>query len=285
VSYDRWQKKTTPELLAEIASYKRRIDDHREAYHRKKAQGASESDLAEHNQELVEMGGMVLRDLKMFVAERLIQEMEAEQPSGTDVTVERLSEEEVRKYFDQAQQYHKDREFHQAVAAYNTVLSHNSDNAEAYYKRGLLFASVASDKAVMERARADYSTAIRLKPDFIEAYMKRADSYGASRLHPEVIDDYTEVIRLSPTHQEAYRWRGYAYSLSNHYPEAIADLNEVLRLNPTHAGAYWFRSGVYLETGDYDLALEDCKKAEQYGWGSVDWRVKEIHKRWAQKKD
>ena len=115
--------------------------------------------------------------------------------------------------------------------------------------------------------------------------MKRAETYGATRLRPEVIDDYTAVLSLAPDHQKAYRERGLAYTRAKRYPEALADLNEALRLNPMDGTAYWFRSDVYLETGDYDLALEDCEKASQYGWGDVTWRVNKIHEKQAQSRE
>lgn len=53
--------------------------------------------------------------------------------------------------------------------------------------------------------------AIRLKPDYVDAYKRRARLYAKMEHYQLAVDDYDEVIRLKPNDASAYHWRAYAY--------------------------------------------------------------------------
>jgi len=58
---------------------------------------------------------------------------------------------------------------------FNGVLAASEKEAEAFFKR----ASEYYDKGNYDRAIADFTEAIRLKPDFVEAYQGRGDAYAS----------------------------------------------------------------------------------------------------------
>ncbi|MYK18021.1 tetratricopeptide repeat protein [Candidatus Poribacteria bacterium] len=92
---------------------------------------------------------------------------------------------------------------------------------------------------------------------------------GALGRHEEAISDLNEAIRLLPNYAEAYFTRGVSKANLGRHEEAISDLNEAIRLLPNYAEAYFMRGSVKGNLGkkeeaqvDYQIAL---KIAEQTG--------------------
>jgi tetratricopeptide (TPR) repeat protein len=71
------------------------------------------------------------------------------------------------------------------------------------------------------------------------------------------IADYTEAIRLDPNFRDAYHARGYAYYNKKDYDRAIADFTQSIRIDPNNEGSYIQRGNSYLNKNDYDRAIAD----------------------------
>jgi tetratricopeptide (TPR) repeat protein len=69
------------------------------------------------------------------------------------------------------------------------------------------------------------------------------------------------VILLKPDYPEAYHRRAGLFLMEENYPEAFRDLNEALKLEPRHFGA-WLGMGVILESlGGEKEALSSYREA------------------------
>ena len=69
------------------------------------------------------------------------------------------------------------------------------------------------------------------------------------------------VILIKPDYPEAWHRRAGLFLQEENYPEAFRDLNEALKLEPRHFGA-WLGMGVMLETlGGEKQALESYREA------------------------
>ena len=108
---------------------------------------------------------------------------------------------------------------------------------------------------------ADFTEAIRLKPDYYEAYYMRGYTYDEKRDYDRAIADYTEAIRLNPMNAAVYLNRGASYEAKGEYDRSIADYTEALRLNPLNAAAYCSRGANYSEIGEHDQAIADYTAA------------------------
>ena len=142
-----------------------------------------------------------------------------------------------------------------SIAAYNEAIRLKPDYAQAYNNRGNV-------KGLLERheeAIADYDEAIRLKPDYAQAYYNRGNAKGRLERHEEAIAAYNEAIRLKPDYAKAYNNRGNVKGLLERHEEAIADYDEAIRLKPDHAQAYNNRGNV---KGKLDLRDEARKDFE-----------------------
>ena len=112
-----------------------------------------------------------------------------------------------------------------------------------------------------ENAVRHYTEAIKLKPDFAEAYNNRGAAYGDTRKFGEAIEDFNKSIDLDPENANAYNNRGAAYRNIDKFGTAIADLNEAIGLNPKDARFYSNRGNVYQSTNKFDAAIADFSKA------------------------
>jgi tetratricopeptide (TPR) repeat protein len=113
-----------------------------------------------------------------------------------------------------------------AIQACSEVIRNDRRAAWAYNNRGLELRK----KHVLEKAISDFSEAIRLKPDFAEAYYNRGRTQGADT--SDAIVDCDEAIKINPKYAEAYNSRGDAWEKRGEVNRAIADYQKAIRVNP-----------------------------------------------------
>jgi len=75
------------------------------------------------------------------------------------------------------------------------------------------------------------------------------------------INNFNEAIRLNPNYAQAYGNRGIAYSRLQQYDKALADYNQFIRFNPNSAVAYYNRATLYDKLGDSQKAIADYDQA------------------------
>ena len=106
-----------------------------------------------------------------------------------------------------------------------------------------------------------YTEAIRLKPDYADAYNNRGYEYNKQRKYKKAIEDFNEAIRLKPDHAVAFNNRGFAYEKQKRYEEAIKDYTKTISIDSDNAVAFNNRGAVYLAQKNYEEAIKDQNKA------------------------
>ena len=122
-------------------------------------------------------------------------------------------------------------EAQQAAAGAAPAVGQEELTAQTWFEKGFN----AADPN--EKIRC-YTEAIRLKPDFAEAYNNRGNARADKGDLDGALADYAEMLRLKPDFAEAYYNRGNTRCNRGDLDGALADDAEAIRLKPDFAEAW-----------------------------------------------
>ena len=162
----------------------------------------------------------------------------------------------ARDHFLRANAYYESTQYEEAITSYDYALKLNPDYPEAYYNRALAYGRLEEPKKA-----ADLTEAIRLSPNFHESYYNRGTHYLNLEENPSALADFTEALRLRPDLKEAYLNRGTIYRRLGKFQDALADYTRLLQINPEDSEAHNNRGVVYDLIGEYSSAIADFTEA------------------------
>ncbi len=145
-----------------------------------------------------------------------------------------------------------------------------SDKAAIFYHQGKIDFNSKKYNIAIE----NFSTVIRLNPDFADAYYNRALAKAELNDYDSAIEDYTRATERKSDFTDAYYNRGNAYRLrgkEGDYQAAIKDYIEAIRLNPDFADAYYNRALTNDALGQDKTAKRDFATAYYYS-GIADYK-------------
>ncbi|MDX2212163.1 MAG: tetratricopeptide repeat protein [Oculatellaceae cyanobacterium bins.114] len=144
-----------------------------------------------------------------------------------------------------------------AIADYTEAIRLKPDYAFAYNNRGVAKKDLGDKQGAIE----DCTEAIRLKPDYAEAYNNRGAAKKDLGDKQGAIADYSEAIRLKPDDADTYNNRGVAKKDLGDKQGAIADYTEAIRLKCDYAFSYNNRGAAKKDLGDKQGAIADYNEA------------------------
>jgi len=147
----------------------------------------------------------------------------------------------------------------QEIGKLDDFLKTQSNNADAFYNRGILYAL----KGDSEQAIIDFSEAIKIETDHGDARYNRALVYAKKERYGEAVRDFSVAIKTAPGSVDALCNRGNAYYRLGDYNAAIEDYTSALKWIPNDADLYQNRGLAYGARGDDQNALKDAEKAAQ----------------------
>jgi tetratricopeptide (TPR) repeat protein len=103
--------------------------------------------------------------------------------------------------------------------------------------------------------------AIRLKPDYAEAFNNRGNARQAKGDLDGALQDFNEAIRLKPNEALPFNNRGIARKVKGDLDGALADYDQAIRLKPNEALPFNNRGTARKVKGDLDGALADYDQA------------------------
>jgi tetratricopeptide (TPR) repeat protein len=168
-------------------------------------------------------------------------------------------------YYYRGYNYALEGNFDQAIKDCNKAVEIDSKDAKAYFFRGLVYyikgdyenpirdlAKIVDCFRDYLIAEMDFTEAIKLNPNLLEAYYyrgliyrKRGNLYFKKGDYVGAIGDFTKVIKLNPNNAKAYYLRGDTYREMGNYKQAMEDLTRAIKLNPNYAKAYYSRGLTY----------------------------------------
>jgi len=143
------------------------------------------------------------------------------------------------------------------VQSQTNAPANSPTSPEFYLTRG----EESSDARQYDRAIADYTVAIELKPDYAEAYNDRGFAYYLKGDFPQAISNYTRAIELRPNYPKAFNSRGVAYMQGGYgVAKSIPDFDRAIELKPDFRYAYINRANARFFRHPW-LALQDFHRA------------------------
>ena len=143
-------------------------------------------------------------------------------------------------------------------------------DAEFYYNRGIEYYNNGN----IDLAIQDFSEAIRIKPDYVEAWTYRGAALNGTREWDKAIKDAREAIRINSDYTKAWNVPGAAFNYKKDYDLAIEYCIEAIRVNHNnsedYSESYNSIGYAYLTgKGDLDHAIENYTKAIEYNPNSI----------------
>lgn len=152
----------------------------------------------------------------------------------------------------------KERDFEGAIENFNRAIKLNPDYANAYNNR----ANVRHELGDSPGAIEDYTEAILLNPKCSDFHRNRGIISCELGDHRGAQADHSRAIQLNPNNDQAYNSRGFTRLQMGDVPGTLKDFTQAIELNPDYALAWNNRGDVYfLELDDLQKALEDYIQA------------------------
>ncbi|MHC4202919.1 MAG: tetratricopeptide repeat protein [Planctomycetota bacterium] len=143
-----------------------------------------------------------------------------------------------------------------AIAAFTKATERDPSYAEAYLGRGMALAA----RWKRYFSKVEYAAVLRKPPPKYHHHTVAKYFEGKSD-HDRAIADLTKAIEIKPDHAKAYYHRGLAYANNYEYHRAIADYTKAIELEPDYAEAYYSRGRAYSSEGKAELAMRDLERA------------------------
>lgn len=140
--------------------------------------------------------------------------------------------------------YVEKKEYNLGILDYTKAIEIDRDYIEAYGKR----AEALKLKGDFQEALKDTQMEIELSPEKFQGYMRRGDLNFKLKNYQNSVLDYTEAVEIFPNSAEAYSKRSIAKlmvsSSRNSMLEALQDMNKSLEINPNSLKTQEYRKRV-----------------------------------------
>jgi tetratricopeptide (TPR) repeat protein len=170
--------------------------------------------------------------------------------------------------------YYWNKDYVKAKAEYDTAIALKPDFNEAYNNRGMIVRLLGD----LDSALNDLNEAIRLNPDVAENYCNRSIIFTDLKRHEDALADAQRALDLAPELAAAYNNRGVAYSDMGEIPFAIEDYSRSIELDPTHSAMVYHNRAI--ERGkvvDYAEAFSDYAMAIEISKIAADTSLADVY--------
>ena len=108
-------------------------------------------------------------------------------------------------------------------------------------------------------AVASFSEAIKLQPDWEEAYLRRGVAKEGQNNLYGALEDFSHAIKLNPQDAAAYERRARILEISGEFARSLTDINQALQLRPSWDQLYFRRGVTNMILGQWDGAVSDLQ--------------------------
>lgn len=172
------------------------------------------------------------------------------------------SEEKFRKICEAYEVLCDSLQRHQYDQKFDNTRYHDTTQPLAYqdfYVRGVEKALLKNYQAALD----NYNQAIRLNPNFLDAYLKRCEVRYQLRDDRGVLNDCHHILMIDSYSAQAYYYQGRSRWRLGYSQAAIEAYTQAINCNKDYAQAYYYRGLVNQELKSYRQASYDLKNAAE----------------------
>ena len=150
-------------------------------------------------------------------------------------------------------------QFDAAIDSYKKAIKIKPDYADAYNNMG----AVLKDKGDLEAAIDSCKKALKIKPEYAEAYINMGNALHEKGDLEAAIDSYKKALKINSNHADAYYNMGNALQDKGSLEEAIDSFKQVIKINPNHARVHGNLGFAFVEAGKRNKAFLNFKKSNE----------------------
>ena len=144
-----------------------------------------------------------------------------------------------------------------AISSYRTAIEQNPEYFAVYLELGLIF-SAKDDPIALDYFR----NALEIKPDEKRALYSKGMFEQEHEMYNEAMATYTKAIKVHPDFKEAYYNLGYVHLFYlKLYRESQQYFTDAIKIDPKYVQAYYNRGYAFELLGDINNAAKDYRKA------------------------
>ena len=134
---------------------------------------------------------------------------------------------------------------HQNILDFKTAIVLNPNDADAFYRLGVIYARIGRYRAGLQAYRA----ALEIAPDHIDALNNLGNIHLRQRRLMDAINAYEKVLALAPQYARAHHNLGNAYVLLNDAPRAVAAFERAVGADSSYAAPRQMLAQLYRRAG------------------------------------
>lgn len=154
----------------------------------------------------------------------------------------------------------------EAIADFTSALKVKPDDGQSYYNRAITYVKVSR----WQEALTDLDSSIKYNPKFALSYSNMAFIRYNLKDYNGALEVANKCITIKPDLPEVYNIRAAVYFSINNLPAAEKDLDKALSLKKDFSDAYKNRGILYMNTNRKAQACSDFQNAKLYGDQTVD---------------
>ncbi len=127
--------------------------------------------------------------------------------------------------------------------------------ADAYYNLGFTYDRLGRYQEAIEA----YKSAAKVNPNYVEAYYNLGVTYGKLGRYQDAIEAYRQAIKIRPDYFKAYNNLAVMYGALGRYGEKIEACKQAIRIRPNDANAHFNLGSAYVSMGNKEASMEEYK--------------------------
>lgn len=180
-------------------------------------------------------------------------------PSGASTLQDDSKIERAIQIFNQGKLFHQQRQYQEAIRAYEESLDLDDQNPFVHNALGLALAAVGD----FEDALSSFRKAISINPDLTDVYNNMGMVYAEQGQRERAFEAFSRAVRDPhyPTPEKALYNLGNLYLDERNLELALVHFRRSIEREPEFALGYRGLGKVHLALGEVDFAIEQFEKA------------------------